>query len=493
MAQIDRVGLIGGGVIGSAWAARMMINGIDVTICDPDPEAERKTNEVLQNALRAYRKMTLAPLDNLGSLRITTSIEEACEGAQFIQESLPERIELKQKVLALVSAAAGPDVVIGSSTSGLLPTDMQRDCPYPDRVVVGHPFNPVYLMPLVEVCGGEKTSEDTKQRAAEFYKSIGMHPLILRKEVDAFLADRLMEAVWREALHLINDGIATTDEIDQALCYGPGLRWSFMGTFLVYRLAGGEAGMKHFLDQFGPTLKLPWTHLVGPEWTDELVETICRQSDDQAGDVSIRDFERLRDDCLVSVMQGLRSNNYAAGEVLKRYDKALHRRAFPSVQSADDDFSKPLRLYATRVDPAWVDHNGHLAEATYLRVFSDASGALFNYVGVNDSYRDSGLSYFTVETHITHSREAMVEQPIEVSTQILDLDDKRLHLMHVLHSAEDGGELATCEQMFLHVNLDQRRACDARGDVRGHLQRIFNGHARLPRPGAAGRSVGLNR
>ncbi len=491
MAQIERAGLIGGGVIGAAWAARMMINGIDVTICDLDPEAERKTDEVLQNALRAYRKMTLAPLDNIGSFRITDSVELACEGAQFIQESLPERIELKRQVLAVVSAAAGPDVVIGSSTSGLLPTDMQRDCPYPDRIVVGHPFNPVYLMPLVEVCGGEKTSEDTKHRAAGFYKSIGMHPLILRKEVDAFLADRLMEALWREALHLIDKGIATTGEIDQALCYGPGLRWSFMGTFLVYRLAGGEAGMKHFLDQFGPTLELPWTHLVAPEWTDELVDTICRQSDEQAGDTSIRDYERLRDDCLVSVMQGLRSNNYAAGEVLKRYDEVLRRRAHPNTRAADDDFSKPLRLHTARVDPAWIDFNGHLAEARYMDIFGAATGALFNYVGIDETYRNSGLSCFTVETHIMHLREVSAEQPIEVSTQILDLDDRRLHLMHVMYSAGDGSQFATCEQMFLHVNLRESRACAAREDVQARLQQIFDGHADLPRPDTAGRGVGI--
>lgn len=240
MAQIKKAGLIGGGVIGAAWAARMMINGIDVSICDPDPEAGRKTSEVLQNALRAYGRLIPVPLDNIGTFSITNSVETACEGAEFIQESLPERIALKQQVLAKASAAAGADIVIGSSTSGLLPTDMQRDCPHPERIVVGHPFNPVYLMPLVEICGGEKTSDDTKQRASAFYQSIGMHPLLVRKEVDAFIADRLMEALWREALHMIKDGVATTDEIDQAMCFGPGLRWSFMGTFLVYRLAGGN-------------------------------------------------------------------------------------------------------------------------------------------------------------------------------------------------------------------------------------------------------------
>lgn len=325
MAQIKRAGLIGGGVIGAAWGARMMINGIDVTICDPDPEAERKTNAVLQNALRAYGKLTTAKIENIGSFTIVDTPEAACEGAEFIQESLPERLDLKQTVLAKVSAAAGPDVVIGSSTSGLLPTDMQRDCSHPDRVVVGHPFNPVYLMPLVEVCGGEKTSQDTIERATEFYKSIGMHPLHVRKEVDAFIADRLMEALWREALHMVNDDVATAEEIDQALCFGPGLRWAFMGSFLTYRLAGGEPGMRHFLEHFAPSLQLPWTKLEAPEWNDALLDKLVDQSDQQAGDVSIRDLEKLRDDCLISVMQGLGQHNYAAGAVLKRYDESLKK------------------------------------------------------------------------------------------------------------------------------------------------------------------------
>jgi len=323
MAEIKKAGLIGGGVIGAAWGARMMINGIDVTICDLDAEAGRKTNAVLQNALRAYDKLSEAKIDKIGSFTIVTNVEEAVEGAAFIQESLPERLDLKQSVLAKASAAAGPDVVIGSSTSGLLPTDMQRDCPHPERIVVGHPFNPVYLMPLVEVCGGEKTCEDTIQRAIDFYSSIGMHPLRVRKEIDAFIADRLMEALWREALHMVNDDVATAEEIDTALCYGPGLRWAFMGSFLTYRLAGGESGMRHFLQHFAPSLALPWTKLPAPEWSDALLNKLCEQSDEQAGGTSIRDLEKLRDDCLIAVMQGLSQHHYAAGAVLQRYNEKL--------------------------------------------------------------------------------------------------------------------------------------------------------------------------
>jgi carnitine 3-dehydrogenase len=326
MREIRSVALVGTGVIGAGWAARLALNGIDVTLYDPDPDAERKASEALANAERAWRKLTLAPLDHLGRIAFFRDPEAAVENADFVQESAPEREDLKRGLLARTSRACRPDVVIASSTSGLLPSRLQADMTNPDRFVVGHPFNPVYLLPLVEICGGSLTSDETKARAADFYRSLGMHPLVLQKEIDGFVADRLLEALWREALHLVNDGIATTDQIDQAIAYGPGLRWSFMGTFLSYRLAGGEAGMRHFMAQFGPTLKLPWTRLEAPELTDELIETIVAQSDAQAEGRSIRELERLRDDCLVAVLQALCTQDYAAGAVLNVHEETILAR-----------------------------------------------------------------------------------------------------------------------------------------------------------------------
>ncbi len=317
MDDIRQVALIGAGVIGAGWAARLVLNGIDVALFDPDPEAERKVGEVLANAERAWRQLLPTPPGRRGRVSFGRDLEEAVAGADFIQENAPEREDLKRNLLARASRACRQDVVIASSTSGLLPSRLQAGMTRPERFVVGHPFNPVYLLPLIEVCGGERTSDATKERAARFYRGLGMHPLIVRREVDGFIADRLLEALWREALHLVNDGIATTDEIDQAIAYGPALRWSFMGTFLIYRMAGGEAGMRHFMAQFGPTLKLPWTRLEAPELTDDLIERIVEQSDEQAGGRSIRDLERRRDDCLVAVLQALRSQDYAAGAVLK--------------------------------------------------------------------------------------------------------------------------------------------------------------------------------
>jgi carnitine 3-dehydrogenase len=315
-ARPARVGLIGGGVIGGGWAARFCLAGSDVTVFDPDPEAERKLSEVFANARRALAGLHPDGRPAEGRLRVVTRLEEALEGAQFVQESLPEQEALKIEVLAAADALLAPEVIIGSSTSGLLPTRLQSGMKHPGRLTVGHPFNPVYLLPLVELCGGERTAAETIARAGAIYESIGMHPLHVRHEIDGFIADRLLEAVWREALHLINDGVATVEEIDRAIHMGPGLRWSLMGTFLIYRVAGGEAGMRHFMSQFGPALKLPWTKLEAPELTDELLDRIVSQSDDQAGDTSIRDLERLRDDGLVAILKALRDMDHGAGRFL---------------------------------------------------------------------------------------------------------------------------------------------------------------------------------
>jgi carnitine 3-dehydrogenase len=323
MREIRKVALIGAGVIGAGWAARLVLNGIDVAVCDPDPEAQRKVGEVLCNAERAWRQLLPAPPAPRGAITVLRELDGAVADADFVQENAPEREDLKRSLLTRASRACRTDVVIASSTSGLLPSRLQAEMAGPERFVVGHPFNPVYLLPLVEICGGAQTSEVMKRRAADFYRGLGMHPLIVRREVDGFIADRLLEALWREALHLVNDGIATTDEIDQAIAYGPGLRWSFMGTFLLYRLAGGEAGMRHFMAQFGPALKLPWTRLEAPELTENLLERIVAQSDQQASGRSVRELERRRDDCLVAVLQALRAQDYAAGAVLKAWQEKL--------------------------------------------------------------------------------------------------------------------------------------------------------------------------
>ncbi len=322
------VGLIGGGVIGGGWAARVLLAGVDVRLYDPDPEAGRKLKEILDNARTATQSLHVAPMPTEGTATVVGSPAEAAAGVQFIQESAPEREDVKCALLAEVSAAAAPEVVIGSSTSGLLPSRLQADMTHPERFIVGHPFNPVYLLPLVEVCPGELTEPEAVERAAAVYTAIGMRPLRIRREIDGFVADRLLEALWREALWLVNDGVATVEDVDDAIRFGAGLRWASMGTMLTYRMAGGEGGMRHFMAQFGPALKWPWTKLTDvPDLTEELLDRIEAQSDAQAGAASVRDLERLRDECLVAVLRGLREVPYGAGEVLASYDELLRQRA----------------------------------------------------------------------------------------------------------------------------------------------------------------------
>src|SRR3954451_18639117 len=236
------VALLGGGVIGGGWAARFVLNGVDVRLYDPAPDARRAVGEVLDNARRAMRRLTLAPLPAEGTLTLVATPEEAVAGADFVQESAPEREPLKRELLAATSRAAPAGGGFASSTSGLLPSRLQADMAHPERLTVGHPFNPVYLLPLVEVCGGERTAPETVERAAAMYRTLGMHPLVLSREIDAFVADRLLEALWREALWLLSDDVATVEDVDYAIRFGAGLRWACMGPFLTYRIGGGTEG-----------------------------------------------------------------------------------------------------------------------------------------------------------------------------------------------------------------------------------------------------------
>jgi carnitine 3-dehydrogenase len=472
---VRTVGLLGGGVIGGGWAARFVLNGLDVRLYDPDPDAPRRVEQVLANARRAYAKLTLAPLPREGTLTIAATPEEAVAGAELVQESAPERVELKRDLLAAASRAAPPDAVIASSTSGLRPTLLQEAMERPERLTVGHPFNPVYLLPLVEVCGGEATAPETLERAAAIYRSVGMKPLTLDCEIDGFVADRLLEALWREALWLVNDGVATVEQVDDAIRYGPGLRWSVMGTFLIYRIAGGEDGVRHFMEQFGPALEWPWTKLTDvPELTDELLAMLERQSDAQAAGRTTAELERMRDDALVSVLQALRVHDVGAGAVLREYERTLLDGAPPV-----GDGGAPLRLHETRVAPEWIDYNGHANETAYLRVASEATDALLRHVGVDADYLRAGGSYFTVETHIRHLGEARAEERLAVTTQIVGADEKRLHVFHRVQ--RDGDVLATVEQMLLHVDTAAGRAAPARDDVLARVRRLADAHAELPR------------
>jgi carnitine 3-dehydrogenase len=342
----------------------------------------------------------------------------------------------------------------------------------------------------VEVVGGEQTAGSTIERAAAVYRSVGMHPLHVRREIDGFVADRLLEALWREALWLVHDDVATVAEIDDAIRFGAGLRWSFMGTFLTYRIAGGEAGMRHFMNQFGPALKWPWSKLVDvPEITEELLDRLVAQSDEQAAGQSVRELERLRDDCLVAVLQGLRSQGFAAGESLDTYERTLVGRATtPSAEAVD--LAAPLVLHHAVVPPEWTDYNGHLHESRYLQVLGDASDALFRLVGVDADYLAAGRSFYTVETHLSFLREVRAGERLSVAIQLLGADDKRMHAFLELRR-DDGEVVATAEHLYLHVDTRAGRASAAAPGVAARVERLRAAQAGLPVPDRAGRRIGL--
>ena len=296
---------LGNGVIGSGWVIRALANGLDVVAWARTQETANNLRQHIDNAWPALNKLGLFPRAERSRLHFVGTIEECVKQADFIQESVPEELELKHKLHLEISRFARSDAIIASSTSGLLPSEFYQGVINPERCLVGHPFNPVYLLPLVEVVGGNVTSVQTIEKTIAFYRALGMRPLHVRREVPGFIADRLLEALWREALHLVNDGVATTGEIDDAIRFGAGLRWSFMGTFLTYTLAGGDAGMRHFMAQFGPALQLPWTSLQAPELTEVLIDSVVEGTAEQLGSHSIQAMERYRDDCLIAVMDAI--------------------------------------------------------------------------------------------------------------------------------------------------------------------------------------------
>jgi len=483
-----KVALIGGGVIGGGWAGRLVENGLDVVVHDPHPEAPHRVEQTLVNAERAWARLTLAPRRR-GTVGFAATIAEAVEGAQVVQESAPEDEALKGRLLAEIDAHASPDALVCSSTSGLLPTRLQAAMTRPERFLVGHPFNPVYLLPLVEVVAGEATAPETVERACAFYSSLGMKPLVVRHEVDGFISDRLLEALWREALWLVHDGVATTGEVDDAIRYGPGLRWAQQGTFLTYRIAGGEGDMRHFMSQFGPALQWPWTKLTDvPELTDGFLDALTAQSDEQAEGLSVRELERQRDDNLVAILQALRSQDYAAGEVVGRHETALFDGAHSQTDEVDE--SRPLRLHDTVVSPEWVDYNGHMTESRYLDVLAKATDAFLRHVGLDASYLAAGHSAYTVETHIRHLGEAKANEPLTVETQVLGVDEKRLHLFHSVSQPQTGRLVATGEHLLVHVDTQAGRVSPMVEPVAGRVAAVAAAQAQLPRPDAAGRHVG---
>jgi carnitine 3-dehydrogenase len=479
-----KAAIIGGGVIGGGWAARFALNGWDVAVYDPDPEVARKVGEVLANARRSLPLLVERPLPPEGRIRFAGSIEEAVEGADYIQESVSETLALKHRVYAEIQRHA-PKTPLGSSTSGFKPSELQENAANPATIFVAHPFNPVYLLPLIEVVPSVKNDPQIVKATKDILRGIGCFPLHVRKEIDAHIADRFLEAVWREALWLVKDGIATTEEIDEAIRMGFGLRWGQMGLFETYRIAGGEAGMRHFLAQFGPCLTWPWTRLTDvPEFNDDLVELIAGQSDAQSGHHSIRELERIRDANLVGFLRVLKDRDWGAGRVLNAWERRMGNIAHPT----PDPQAEPLSIVHLEVLPSWIDYNGHMTESRYLFAASEASDAFLRRIGADLDYVQGGHSYYTVETHLRHLGEGKLGDRLTGTAQVLDATGKRLHLWIEIRRGD--AVLATVEQMLLHVDMAAGRAVDPPPSIRARLDPIATAHAALPRPAAAGRHVG---
>lgn len=470
--------IIGSGVIGGGWAARFALAGWHVRVFDPAPDAETQLNRLLTNARASLPGLYDTPLPPAGRVSVHDTLADAVSDADWIQESVPERLELKRATYRAVQTVSRPGVTLASSTSGFTPTELQHGALRPDEIIVAHPFNPVYLIPLVEVVTAPGQKDDV---TAEVLRSLGMCPLALTTEIPGHVADRLLEAVWREALWLVNDGIATTAQIDDAIRLGFGLRWAQMGLFETYRIAGGPGGMAHFLEQFGPALSLPWTKLMDvPELTPDLIARIAGQSDAQSGHLSLEALETQRDANLVGILRALKAERWGAGAALTADDAA--RMPAPGAESA------PLLTSARTVPMDWADYNGHMTEARYLHAFGNATDRFMELLGVDADYLASGGSFFTAETHIRHLAELRIGATLEIRTTCLSGEGKLMHLWHEMRS--EGQLVATGEHMLIHVSLETRRPAPPATPVAENLSRIARAHARLARAQGVGRAIG---
>ena len=312
MPSIKKVAVIGTGVIGAGWIIRCLAHNKIVYAFDKDPKLKNSLIKEIKRTWPFVKKLFKKNKLNLKNFYYFTSLEKTLKDADFIQECATENYALKTKLMSTIGNYAKPNAIISSSSSGLLPTRIYSKCKNPQRSLIGHPFNPVYLLPAVEIVPGKKTSTRYLNQAKNFYKSISMNPIMVKKELPGYLSDRLQEALWREGLHIINEGYATTEDLDRAIEDGPGLRWSLMGTFLTFHLAGGKAGMKHMLEQFGPALKLPWTKLKAPKLTKNLSSRIISGTKNQSKGKSVSMISNIRDEYLVELQM-----------MRKKYEKKL--------------------------------------------------------------------------------------------------------------------------------------------------------------------------
>ena len=303
MSNIKKVAVIGTGVIGTGWIIRCLAHNKIVNAFDKDLKLKTSLITEIKRTWPYVRKLFNKKKLKLKNFKYVTSIQEALKEADFVQECAPENYKLKTKLMEIIGKSSKPNVIISSSSSGLLPSRIYSKCKNPSRTIIAHPFNPVYMLPGVEIVPGKRTKKNFLKKAYKFYKSVSMNPIMIKKELPGYLSDRLQEALWREALHIVNEGYASTKELDRAIEDGPGMRWSLMGTFLTFHLAGGNAGMKHMLEQFGPALKLPWTKLKAPKLSNKLSNRVIAGTRKQAKGKSVAEISKIRDEYLLNLQK----------------------------------------------------------------------------------------------------------------------------------------------------------------------------------------------
>jgi len=301
---IRRIAIIGTGVIGASWTALFLAKGLDVVATDVAPDAETALRRFVKAAWPALERLGLAPGASQSHLTFTGDLPEAIRVVDFVQENGPERIDFKKKLYRQLDELLPPEVIIASSSSGLTMSEIQSDCPlHPERCVIGHPFNPPHLVPLVEIVGGAKTSEATIERASEFYTGLGKQTVRLRKEVPGHVANRLQAALAREVYYLVADDVVSVADVDKALCWGPGLRWGIMGNVLLNHLGGGPGGIEHFFDQFTKPMTAWWKVLGSPELTPEVRGKLIDGLHAEIGSRSIAELEAQRDEILLGLLE----------------------------------------------------------------------------------------------------------------------------------------------------------------------------------------------
>jgi 3-hydroxyacyl-CoA dehydrogenase len=305
---IRRVAIIGTGVIGASWAALFLAKGLEVAATDVAPDAEEALRRFVGSAWPALARLGLAPGASQSKLTFTDDLPAAVKGADLVQENGPERIEFKQKLYGQLDQLLPPEVIIASSSSGLTMSEIQSGCgAHPERCVIGHPFNPPHLVPLVEIVGGARTSEETIRRVSDFYTAMGKRSIRLHKEVPGHVANRLQSALSREVYHLVAEGVVSAADADTALCWGPGLRWGIMGSLLLNHLGGGQGGIEHFFAQFAGPMTAWWKVLGQPVLTPEVQKKLIDSVRAEVGPRSIDDLAAERDEMLLGLIE-LRTN-----------------------------------------------------------------------------------------------------------------------------------------------------------------------------------------